>query len=96
MAVGVAGSACPEALGTLVREAAQMGGSDVHLVPGRPPHVRLGGQLRPMEGWAPMDGVTLRGLAAGLAGEAGMERLDDVGDVNGAAAWDGVRFRFNV
>lgn len=96
MAVGVAGSACPEALGTLVREAAQMGGSDVHLVPGRPPHVRLGGQLRPMDGWAPMDGVALRGLAAGLAGEAGMERLDDVGDVNGAAAWDGVRFRFNV
>lgn len=96
MAVGDAGSACPEALGTLVREAAQMGGSDVHLVPGRPPHVRLGGQLRPMDGWAPMDGVVLRGLAAGLAGEAGMERLDDVGDVNGAAAWAGVRFRFNV
>ena len=91
-----AGGTCSEALGTLVREAAQMGGSDVHLVPGRPPHVRLGGQLRPMEGWAPMDGEGLRELAAGLVGKAGLERLDGVGDVNGAAAWDGVRFRYNV
>jgi twitching motility protein PilT len=49
-----------------------------------------------MEGWAPMDGEGLRELAAGLVGKAGLERLDGVGDVNGAAAWDGVRFRYNV
>ncbi len=76
--------------------AAQMGGSDVHLVPGRPPHVRLGGQLRAMAGEDPLAGERLGELARVLVGEAGLARLAGIGDANGAATWEGVRFRFNV
>ncbi len=96
VAIGGARGHCPEALGILVREAAQLGGSDVHLVPGRPPQVRVGGQLRAMEGPAAMEEAWLRGVAAALIGEDGQARLLAAGDVNGAAAWDGIRFRYNV
>lgn len=96
MAVDAGQGSCPDELGMLARAAAQMGASDLHLVPGRPPHVRLGGQLRLLPGEEPVDGRRLAHLARALAGEEGMARLMGPGDANGAAAWGGVRFRYNI
>ncbi len=45
-----------EALAAMV----QIGASDLHLTTGAPPTVRLAGELRPLEGFAPLEGDGLR------------------------------------
>lgn len=70
-------------------------GSDVHLSPGLPPHIRIHGDLTPLDGSAVLDPASVTSLCSELLGAP----LGDMpkGSLDGAvSSRDGVRFRFNI
>ena len=76
-------------------------GSDLHLSPGLPPHLRIHGELAPMAGEAACSAPFIQQMAVELLREAGVQSssLENMpgGSIDGAVtARDGIRFRFNV
>lgn len=86
----------------LLRCCAEEGASDIHLVPGLPPHLRRHGVLAPLAGKAEMDAGMTRAITVelmrrmGLAGDEPEDAVSATGSVDGAITSEGgVRFRFN-
>lgn len=73
-------------------------GSDLHLSPGLPPHIRIHGNLAPLDGWSVQNSETISKLCSDLL-ERIKSKLDALPEssVDGAiTAPDGVRYRFNI
>lgn len=71
--------------------------SDLHLVPGKIPQVRVGGDLVPLEDAAVFTADAAEQLIVDLRGEVGLRELDEQKDVDFAYEKDGAgRFRVNV
>jgi twitching motility protein PilT len=75
-------------------------GSDLHFSPRMPPHIRIHGDLAPLEGEPPCSAATIAELAGELLERVGANmRLEEMrrGSFDGAiTSASGVRFRFNV
>ncbi|RYD82787.1 MAG: twitching motility protein, partial [Verrucomicrobiaceae bacterium] len=91
-----------EALDRLLAVCIAKDGSDLHFSPSLLPHIRIHGDLAPLEGERPFSSVEIEGLATELLrrmGAGGENPLRDMprGSLDGAVtAPGGVRFRFNV
>ncbi len=88
-----------EILDRLLLACVAAGGSDLHLAPGLPPHLRVHGELAPMAGEPALSAEQSQALATELArriGLASTASLDETGSIDGAITAGGARFRFNV
>ncbi len=88
-----------DTLDRLLAACTEQDGSDVHVSPGLPPHVRIHGELAPMAGEPVFSGADTAALAAELLRRMGLPAeggLGGTGSVDGAVTASGVRFRFNV
>ncbi len=84
------------AVASLLDAVQRLGASDLHLLPGLPPLVRVNGQLVPIEGESVLMGGDVQAMAAGLLDER-VDRLDVDGDVDFSFSWrDHSRFRGNA
>ena len=81
----------------LLKDLADMEGSDLHLTAGSPPQVRVHGHLRPLEDYGPMKPATLRRLIYGILTEKQREKLEETLELDGShpVPRHG-RFRVNV
>lgn len=79
-----------------LRELRDRGGSDLHLTAGRPPLLRLHGELEPIRP-SPMRDAEVREMIREIAGPMGSGVFDETGDHDFAYALEGVaRFRVNL
>lgn len=88
-----------EHLDALFAECVARDGSDLHLSPGLPPHLRVHGDLAPLEGAEAMAPQTISRIAEELLQRVGGTKAIDAltrGSFDGALTAAGVRFRFNV
>lgn len=89
----------PESLlARLLETCIQRDGSDLHMVPGQPPCLRVHGKLEPIAGMEPLaaEATELLGRTI-LAAGGGRERGGPSGSTDGAlTSADGRRFRFNI
>jgi twitching motility protein PilT len=75
----------------------EMGGSDLHLNPGRPPVVRVDGALHALAGFDVIDDEVSRILCEGICNERQRAELEEAGTTDFAVAHgDGNRFRVSV
>ncbi|HLG91747.1 MAG TPA: ATPase, T2SS/T4P/T4SS family, partial [Acidimicrobiales bacterium] len=73
------------------------GASDLHLSAGMPPSMRLNGSIRPIEGYEPLDGQTVREMVFGILTQTLRERFEADKELDTSHALPGVgRFRVNV
>ena len=70
--------------------------SDLHLVPGAAPYLRVYGELAPLPEAAPLSASEVAALAEELVGDHGRSALAKSGVADGALSRVGARFRFNV
>lgn len=89
-----------EILDALLEACIAQDGSDLHLSPGLPPHIRIHGELAPLGGHAPFSGAEIERIATELLRRMGGGRTTAEmprGSLDGAVSTaSGVRFRFNV
>lgn len=87
----------PLELDETLRRAAAAGASDVHLVSGAPPAMRVDGAIRPIEGAATIADEVLNAMLTGALGATRMAHFEEHGELDAAYALDGVgRFRVSV
>ena len=79
----------------IVRQAHQLGASDVHLIKGLPPYFRVVGRLVPQREGLPLTEDDCDRAAAQLAGHQ-LEQLKAVGEVDLARTMAGRRVRVNL
>ncbi|MDX1460134.1 MAG: type IV pilus twitching motility protein PilT, partial [Xanthomonadales bacterium] len=80
----------------LFRVLKEQGGSDLHLLAGRPPRIRLHGSLTDVEGWQALSDGQVRDLLREIASPDQWQQYEQSGDLDFAYALDGVaRFRVN-
>jgi len=82
-------------LDDLLDKVVRLGGSDLHLTVGAPPVVRVQGQLRRLEGMAPLNGSEVRRLVLGMLTRAQRDRFLEEGELATSHAIPG-RGRFRV
>lgn len=82
-------------LDDLLDEVMRVGGSDLHLTVGSPPAMRVQGELRRMDGMAPLNGSDVRRLVLGVLTERQRERFLELGELATSHAIPG-RGRFRV
>ncbi len=81
---------------TLLRDLIQRRGSDLHLKIGRPPLMRLAGEMVPTDA-PPLAEADLEGALKAILGEPGWAKLQDDGETDAAYAVTGLaRFRVNA
>ncbi|HVW32600.1 MAG TPA: type IV pilus twitching motility protein PilT [Acidimicrobiia bacterium] len=81
----------------LLRRVVELGGSDLHLAAGRPPVIRLRGELAPLTEYPTLDGVTIRELLYSILTQKQRERFEDDLELDTSHSIPGVgRFRINV
>lgn len=89
-----------ETLNRLLAACIAQDGSDLHFSPGLPPHIRIHGELAPLDGEPPYSAQEVAQIAEELLQRTGAGNELPVmprGSVDGAVtAPGGVRFRFNV
>ena len=89
-----------ETLNRLLAACIAQGGSDLHFSPGLPPHIRIHGDLAPLEGEPVYNGQEIARIAEELIRRTGADDESSAmprGSIDGAVtAPGGVRFRFNV
>jgi twitching motility protein PilT len=86
-------------LNALLAHAAERGATDIHLKIGRPPVFRHDGDLRPLEGYAPLTERDLEGVLHTLTEHAPkkLEVFRDTGELDASYTADGLpRFRINA
>ena len=84
-------------LNELLKSAVGLGASDVHLVPGSPPLVRVRGEVAPLPGAGALDGEGVRGLVYAALPEEQRARFEKNQELDCSFALEGVsRFRMNV
>ncbi len=87
----------PMEFDSLLHRAVELGASDVHLKPGRPPVLRRDGVLGELEDWPTVTVADLELVLAAVARPDQMETFRDSGDLDVAYQPDGLpRFRVNV
>ena len=79
----------------LLDQVVELGGSDLHLTVGAPPVVRLQGELRRMEGLAPLNGSDVRRLVLGMLTQHQRDRFLADGELATSHAIPG-KGRFRV
>ena len=80
----------------LLRYVKEHGGSDLHLAAGLEPRIRTHGSLESVEGRAPIENDTLRGLLEEIASEKQWAAYEECGDLDFAYGLEGTaRFRAN-
>jgi twitching motility protein PilT len=82
-------------LADLLDRVLKVGGSDLHLSVGAPPVVRVQGELRRIEGMAPLNGSDVRRLVLGMLTERQRERFLEDGELATSHAIPG-KGRFRV
>ena len=83
-------------LDPLLKTLKEKGGSDLHLVSGLEPRIRVDGELVALEGHAPLSDSQLRALLQPIAGEMRWDEFTRTNDVDFAYGLEGVaRFRAN-
>jgi twitching motility protein PilT len=81
----------------LLNRAVELGASDIHLNPGRPPVFRVHGGLDEVQGVGVLDRPQSEALCRELCSERGWAEVERVGSTDfGLAHSDGNRFRVNV
>jgi len=85
-----------EQLEALLQSAVAAGASDLHLVAGLSPYLRVQGALAPRAEDPPLEAETLASLVDVLVGAQGRSGLARHGTYDGAWSGAGARFRFNV
>lgn len=81
----------------LLNRAIELGASDIHLNPGRPPVFRIHGGLDEVQGVGVLDRTQSESLCKELCSERGWAEVERVGSTDFALAHhDGNRFRVNV
>src|SRR4051794_19258865 len=83
----------------ILSAAVQRGASDVHLKAGRPPIVRLDGELGPLPGFAPLGDLDLEGLVndVGASSRSRLAAFERTGELDTAYQPHGLpRFRVNA
>jgi twitching motility protein PilT len=85
-------------LGKLLRSAVEQGCSDVHLVVGRPPMMRVNGEIRPISpSFPPLDAEGAKGLIYAMLVEDQRARFETYWELDSSFAVPGLaRFRVNV
>lgn len=83
-------------LNALLRDLIQRRGSDLHLKIGRPPLMRLAGEIVPTDG-APLDEADIESALKQILGAGGWAKLQEEGEADAAyAVPDLARFRINA
>jgi twitching motility protein PilT len=86
-----------EQLDELLQACVEHDASDIHLVPGLPPSLRVHGLLEPLPQSEPLAAALVEQLALELAQRSGRPSLGEIGSLDGAvSSAHGVRFRFNL
>ncbi|MGA2497929.1 MAG: PilT/PilU family type 4a pilus ATPase [Tepidisphaeraceae bacterium] len=86
-----------QALARLLDECERLGGSDLHLAPGREPQVRVHGELGPIPDHGPLTSGELDAMSDVLMNSGQRRSLGERGSADGACSSPGgARFRFNV
>lgn len=81
----------------LLQQAMELGASDLHITVALPPMVRLNGQLRPLEGFAPLKPAETQELCYSMLRPERTEQLEQNGQVDFSYVIPGSgRFRVNV
>ena len=81
----------------ILRRVVDLGGSDLHLVAGRPPTIRLRGEMAPLSEYPVLDGNTIRELLYAILTQKQRERFEDDLELDTSHSIPGVgRFRVNV
>jgi twitching motility protein PilT len=81
-------------LDALLRESLRLGASDLHLKAGAPPHLRVAGELTPLDGHAPLDRADTVALAEEVLRSEGRRRdLDERGAADASYPTTFGRFR---
>ena len=82
---------------TICREALEADASDIHLVAGHPPMVRVHTKMQPMDGYPVMDAEDTLAIVKHMAGPEQLKRFEDHKDSDFSYAVEGVaRFRVNA
>ena len=80
----------------ILKAAVKYGASDIHLVPGRRPYLRVGGQMRGLSTDA-LDGEAARKIIFGMLNEELIEKFKTEGELDTSLKAEGIgRFRLNV
>ncbi len=84
-------------VGSIVEKAKGLGASDVHIKVGRPPMMRLVGEILPMEGFNPLDDHTIRNIVNTLIPHHKKDELEKKGHVDLGYEFPGpTRCRVNI
>ncbi len=84
-------------LSTLLKTAVEKGASDIHITVGKPPMMRLSGELVPIVESAPLSSEHTRALIYALLYDEQKRRLEETWELDCSFALTGVsRFRLNV
>jgi twitching motility protein PilT len=84
-------------LSDLLKKLIEMGGSDLHLTTNTPPQVRVHGELRPIEGYKPMNSADTKQLAYSVLTDAQKHRFEEHLELDFSFGVRGLsRFRANL
>src|SRR5512143_826431 len=64
-------------LSELLRRLSELGGSDLHVTTGTPPLVRVHGEIRPLEGYRPLNSSETKQLAYSVLTDAQKHRFEE-------------------
>jgi twitching motility protein PilT len=84
-------------INALLTDMVELGASDLHLSAGLPPSIRVDGEIRPMEGYEPLNSSETRRLVYGILTQRQRERFETDLELDTSHAVPNVgRFRLNV
>lgn len=92
------GAASPQQLlYNLLGECERVNASDLHLAPGRPPQLRVHGELSSIPDYPELSGTSLLAISESMMNAAHRTALEQRGSADGACSSpDGTRYRFNI
>ena len=84
-------------LARLLGECEAAGASDLHLAPGRPPQLRVHGDLQAIPEYPPLSAAEIDAISNEMMNPAHLQSMNDRGSADGACSSPGgARFRFNI
>jgi len=86
-----------QTLERLLGDCERSGASDLHLMPGREPQVRVHGDLLAIPGTAPLTAADMEAISEAMMNTGQRKALEERGSADGACSSPGgARFRFNI
>src|SRR5262245_50157789 len=84
-------------LSELLHKLSELGGSDLHVTTGTPPLARVHGEIRPLEGYHPLNASETKQLAYSVLTDAEKHRFDENLELDFSFSVKGLsRFRSNI